>query len=88
MIIQDPIDLLQILIALASLHFAGAWAFRLKHWPMLISVLVCALFSAYFLLAYRWQFASNADLNLMSSLRTLLMAIIIGSVPFAVRRSH
>lgn len=88
MLFNTITDVIQFLIALACLHFAGAWAIRLRHWPMLVSVLAIAIYSVVFFFALRWKLFSAADLNLMSSIRTLLMAVIIGAIPWAERHSR
>ena len=81
-------DFLQLLTALACIHFAGAWAIRLRHWPMIISVMCVAVLSVVVYFVIRWKLLSPADINILASVRTLLMAVLIGAMPAAVRRSR
>lgn len=80
-------DLLQLIIALASVHYAGAWVIRMRSWPLTISVMASAVASVLFYLALRLHLFMPAEMNLLASIRDLAMAIIIGSIPFAIRNT-
>lgn len=75
------IDVIQTLSALTCLVAIAAWLLRLRRWPLTLAVVVAMVANIAFYLARTLSLLQPVDLNLFSSVRVLLMVLIIAALP-------
>jgi len=76
-------DFVQIFVVSISLFGCGAWALRLRRWPLMIAALIALSFNVLFVIVKAAGFWTSGDLNQLSVVRILLLTIVIAAVPFS-----
>ena len=79
------IDVIQTLSALVCAIAIALWLLRLRRWPLTISVIVSMLANISFYISRTLDLFTPAELNLFSSVRVLLMVLIIVALPSTLR---
>ena len=80
-------DIVQVVIVVLSLFGIGAWALRLRRWPLMIAALVALGFNVLFLIVRSAGIWTSSDLNHLSLVRIFLLTLVIVSVPFSTHEA-
>lgn len=83
MTLIDVVQLISVSIAIAAMVI---WCVRLRKWPLTLAVVVAMLTNVAFYLSRTFNLFTPQELNLFSSVRVLLMVVIIAVIPFSVER--
>jgi cytochrome b subunit of formate dehydrogenase len=81
------IDVIQTASMIMALFAIGSWSIRLRHWPLALAVVVAMLSNIAFYLARSFNWFTPSELNLFSSVRVLLMVVVIAVFPFSIERT-
>lgn len=81
------IDVIQTVSMAMALFAIGVWTIRLRHWPLTMAVVVTMLSNIAFYFARSFNWFSPTELNLFSSVRVMLMVVVIAAVPFSIERA-
>lgn len=80
------IDLIQTTSFFFALFGIGAWSVRHRKMPLTLAVIISMLFNIIFYLARSFNLLNPVELNLFSSIRVLLMVIILDYIAFMIGR--
>jgi len=79
------IDVIQTLSATVCAIAIVLWLFRLRHWPLTIAVVVSMVANIAFYASRTFNLFTPTELNLFSSVRVLLMVLIIAALPSTLK---
>jgi hypothetical protein len=80
-------DVVHIFVVSISLLGCGAWAWRLRRWPLMWAALIALSFNVLFVIVKETGIWTSNDLNQLSVVRILLLTIVIAAVPFSTHES-